>query len=79
MASVPVIIAVAIFCNKLGKVPSGSGPVIASLIGTYRPILNPANKICLYIPALNPPNKDMAPSSAATVLIVPMSPVYLGV
>jgi len=52
--------------------------VIASLIGSYRPIRKPALITYLYNPAVNPPKSAKLPSSAAIVLAVPISPTYRG-
>ena len=48
--------------------------MIASLIGSYRPIRKPALITYLYNPAVNPPKSAKLPSSAAIVLAVPKSP-----
>ena len=47
IAIVPVNIPAAIFWRRVGFYPSFKGPVIKSLTGLYKPILNPANKTCL--------------------------------
>lgn len=75
IAKLPVVIPAAIFYSRLGLTPSGSGPVIISLIGTYIPILSPAKINCLYSPGTRPPYKAIVPSSAAIVFTVPMSPL----
>jgi len=76
---VPVAKAVTTFYHKDGYYPSPRGPVTISLIGIYRPILNPANINYLYKPADNPPKSAKGPSSAPIVLTVYINPLYLGV
>lgn len=75
----PEAIPAAIFYNNVGFTPSGKGPQIASRIGTYIPIRRPAKTHYLWNPAVRPLYKESAPSSAAMVFIVPISPLYFGV
>lgn len=67
---VPVTIPARIFYIIFGLVPSGSGPQIKSLIGTYKPILKPAKINYLYKPGTRPPYKAVNPSSDAISLAV---------
>jgi hypothetical protein len=66
---VPVIIPATIFYGIVGFTPSGSGPVTISLIGTYKPILNPPYTSYLYKPGTRPLYKALGPSSALMTFI----------
>ena len=72
------MIPVIIFYSIEGYSSSAKGPVIASRTVIYMPTLNPVKTNYLYIPAVQPPKSANRPSSAMTVLAVPISPLYLG-
>lgn len=78
MPIVPVAKPAMILVANVGFSPGFNSPAIIVLTGTYRPILKPANTICLYNPAVKPLYKAKNPSSLDIVPIVPRKPEYLG-